>query len=181
MAGPSPPATGDLNRDGRLDLIVASDSTGSVSVFLGTGAGGLADPVSYAAGGNPNFVVVADMDGDGKLDVASSNAADESVSVLLGRGDGTLAAAVAYPAASPRSLAASDLDGDGKLDLIVPGDQSLTVLTNAGAGTFQAGRRFDSCGRASSVVATDVNGDGRPDLVVGHADGGLCLLLNTSR
>lgn len=181
VTGPSPPATGDLNRDGRLDLIVASDSTGRVSVFLGTGAGGLADPVSYAAGGNPNFVVAADLDGDGKLDVASSNAADESVSVLLGRGDGTLAAAVAYPAASPRSLAASDLDGDGKLDLIVPGDQSLTVLTNAGGGTFQVGRRFDSCGRASSVVATDVNGDGRPDLVVGHADGGLCLLLNTSR
>jgi len=80
-------ALGDLNGDGKLDIVVAntgSDNDGSVSVLLGRGDGTFADSVDYPVGGFPNAVVVGDLNADGKLDVII---ADSGKSVLLGKGD----------------------------------------------------------------------------------------------
>src|SRR5687768_14131520 len=44
-------ATGDLNGDGRLDLVVANEGVGTVAVLLGTGTGSFGAPASYAVGG----------------------------------------------------------------------------------------------------------------------------------
>jgi hypothetical protein len=64
---PSALASGDWNRDGRLDLAVANRGSKDVSILLGDGAGGFAaatgSPVSVA--GTPIDVAVADLDHDG--------------------------------------------------------------------------------------------------------------------
>lgn len=74
-------ASGDVNRDGKLDLIAvnaASDATspleaGGVSVLLGNGLGGFAPATRYLAGPSPTAVATGDFNRDGRLDLAVAN------------------------------------------------------------------------------------------------------------
>jgi hypothetical protein len=177
-------AVGDLNRDGKPDLVVANrnDTTeGTVGVLLGNGDGTFQPVVTYASGGPGTFsVAIADVNSDGKPDVLIVN--DHSgVGVLLGNGDGTVQTVVTYPSGllTAFDMAAADVNADGKPDLIVVGfflnvsDQlwvsAASVLLGNGNGTFQTPTIYPSGGYAPPGVAVaDVNGDGKPDIVVAN-------------
>lgn len=86
---PSSIALGDLNGDGKLDIVVANADSNTVSVLLGKGDGTLGPRSSYAAGNRPFSVTIGDLNGDRKLDLVVANTDSNTVSVLLGNGDGT--------------------------------------------------------------------------------------------
>jgi hypothetical protein len=79
-------AAADFNRDGKVDLAVASSGTDSVEVLLGNGDGTFQTALSYPAGTGPVFVIAADFNGDSVVDLALSNTTANQVSVLLGTG-----------------------------------------------------------------------------------------------
>jgi hypothetical protein len=137
-------ATGDLNGDGRLDLVVAEYSGGSVGVLLNTGGGTFAPVVHYAVerpspdppSSYPVAVAVGDLNGDRIPDLAVANSGSGTVSVLLNAGDGTFTLAAEYalgPSAAPVSVVVDDLNGDGRLDIAVAdlGSDAVSVLLNA--------------------------------------------------
>jgi len=74
-------AAGDFNRDGKMDLAVASSglsdpitlsaSNGNVSVLLGRGDGTFKVPVNYSSGISPQAVVVGDLNNDGDAILSS--------------------------------------------------------------------------------------------------------------
>src|SRR4029077_9673154 len=146
-------AVGDVNGDGKMDLIVSNQcarsnncTNGSVSVLLGNGDGTFQAALSYGSGGQYTFSVAAeDVNGDGRPDLLVSNeCADNtcgngSVGVLLGNGDGTFHAAVSYGTGGQYaySVAVGDVNGDGKPDLVVAHQLSVAVLLGNGDGTFQ--------------------------------------------
>src|SRR5215469_6335377 len=66
-------AVGDFNGDGRADLAVANEGSGTVSVLLGNGDGTFQAAVNYAVGTTPGSVAVGDFNGDGKADLAVTN------------------------------------------------------------------------------------------------------------
>src|SRR5262249_22345730 len=75
--------TGDVNGDGKADLVTVNHNSNSVSVLLGNGDGSFQAAQSFPAGGvdtSPNAVAVGDFNGDGRLDLVTAN---YSVSVLL--------------------------------------------------------------------------------------------------
>jgi hypothetical protein len=177
---PSSVAVGDLNGDGKLDLVVANFDAGKISVLLGQGNGKFATPVDYLVGKQPAFVVVGDVNGDGKLDVVVANGADGTLSVLLGNGNGTLQNAATYRAVpDPVYVVMVDLNGDGKPDLAIAGNASKTVavLLNDGTGNFSKPVPYN-IGRASqSLAIADFDGDGHLDLTSANADGTVSILL----
>jgi hypothetical protein len=163
--------TGDLDVDGKLDLVMASAYDSTVSVLLGNGDGTFLPQTTYATGGYPVSVATAHLDGDATPDLAVANLRSNTVSVLLGNGDGTFGARTDFAAGSgPRSVAIADLNGDALPDLAVANAHSRTVsvLAGVGDGKFGERREFAAGDDPSSVAIADLNRDGHPDLAVAN-------------
>src|SRR3989442_3755830 len=189
---PSSVVVGDVNGDGKPDLLVGNFylgngnySRGSVGLLLGNGDGTFQGPVSFDSGGEYAYgVALGDINGDGKLDLlvanfcADSTCASGGVSVFLGKGDGSFQPVVTYGSGglNSYSVAVGDVNADGKPDLLVTnyyagnGNYSsgtVGVLLGNGDGTFQAAVSYGSGGVGPfSLAVWDVNGDGKPDLPV---------------
>ncbi|MGD0038316.1 MAG: FG-GAP-like repeat-containing protein, partial [Bacteroidota bacterium] len=75
----------DMDGDGKLDLVVADQSSSSVSVYKNIGSSGnisFAAKVDFGTGNNPMGIVLSDVDGDGKPDILVTNQNSNTVSVL---------------------------------------------------------------------------------------------------
>src|SRR5262249_53922633 len=118
-------AIGDIDGDGKADLISANLGSNTISVFRNTASSGtinsssFASKVDFTAGTSAYNVTVCDIDGDGKLDVLASNYGAATVSVFRNTAvsgtitSGSLAAKMDFTAGSgPLNVVASDLDGD---------------------------------------------------------------------
>jgi len=193
--GPSKVVLGDLNADGKPDLVVSNFLTNTVSVLLGNGDGTFQAPRQYVIGdvkttftpgSDTNFLAfrqrrdltLADFNRDGIPDVVVTNYDSGDVSVLLGRGDGTFQAQRRFNATpNPLGLDVGDLNNDGKLDLVAidstPSDKpnNITVLLGRGDGTFEPEQQpflqVPDVLFLANVRLADFNNDGRLDLAVG--------------
>ena len=113
----SPLATADLNRDGRLDMVVGhGDVFGAVAVFLGNGDGTFTQKQDVQTFDKPRDVQVADLNKDGVPDIVVANG---RVSVLLGRGDGTFSARQDFAVGGALQAVIGDFNRDGAPDIAV--------------------------------------------------------------
>lgn len=180
---------GDLNGDGKPELVTAncSNSGNDITVYTNNGDGTFTAGVYYngAASGGTNSgpadvyteaVTIADVNGDGKADIIAVNDDSSDVTVLLGNGDGTVnVPTVGFAVAgwSNTPAVVGDFNGDGLADIIVADDNfSFAYLKGYGDGTFRASRDYYAATNAYSwtygIATGDFNGDGHPDFVIGN-------------
>jgi hypothetical protein len=177
-AGKVAVAIGDVDTDGKPDLVTASVDADTISVGLNGGdvtrCPGTRVSDEFQTGRAPLALALRDLNGDGKRDVVTANYEAGTLSVLLNKGDGTFAVHVEYPTGGPpTSVAVGDLNGDHMPDIATTSSSAgaVSVRVNRGRGTF--GPRHDyrtNGGHPSSVAIADLNSDGRPDLAVANED-----------
>jgi photosystem II stability/assembly factor-like uncharacterized protein len=175
---------GDIDRDGRPDLVIANYNNNTFSVFHNVGAPGtisFAPNVDFVTGANPHAVAMGDLDGDGKPDIAVAN--DKANSFSVYRNTSTIGSITTGSFANKVDFAApwglvdlmiGDLDGDGKPDLVATtgATQVLTLYQNTatpgniGAGSFATGVACPTISGTGSGTMGDLDGDGKPDIVL---------------
>jgi hypothetical protein len=177
-------AVGDVNGDGRADIVTGAGSGGgpAVRAFDGRNLNMLRDFYAY----DVNFrggvsVAVGDVNGDGRADIVAGagSGGGPAVRAFDGRNGAMLYSFYAYDVnfRGGVSVAVGDVNGDGRAD----------IVTGAGSGGGPHVRVFDGRSRTLldgfyaydvnfhggvSVAVCDVNGDGYFDIITGAGGGG---------
>jgi hypothetical protein len=188
--------TADVNKDGKLDLLVGVTEGGAVTVLLGNGDGTFQFATSLATGIWLTGIVVGDVNGDGQADIVVTvvNAPNPlpqccnppgiipgSVMVFLGEGNAAFGGSSFTSNAGvanslPIAITTADFNGDGKLDLAFVNsgqtgsslDNTVSVLLGKGDGTFQPQMTFATGVLPADLQVGDFNADGKVDLAVAN-------------
>jgi hypothetical protein len=192
--GPTSIATGDLDLNNTLDLVVGVQA--GVSILRGNGSGGFSVETPLGAGTDPQAVVICpvpsgqngcatDVDQDGIPDIIVGNGGGNSVSILYGRPGGTYDRAVSLPVdGAVTFMVVQDLNKDSFVDIAAgsrsTGKVTIFIQDRNDPRSFAAIASFTVGVAPTAMVAGDFNGDGAPDLAVtsGGTSGRLTLFLN---
>lgn len=172
-------AIGDLNGDGKVDLVVSDSCTGPtpsvrVSVFSGDGTGSFPQPtMTETSGSARRSLLIRDVDQDGHPDVL---VADLETVIFKNMGDGLLGPPTRHPLGM--NIQVADMDGDGRPDLVGQVND-LLIAFNRGDGTFAEPITVAPC--RSSLAVGDLNGDGRPDIACELESRGVQVLMNSGK
>ena len=183
---PQSMALGDVNGDGKLDLVIKSvsflDSDAfQVGVLLGNGDGTFQAPLLGAAQpGGSGDLALGDFNNDGRLDAAVADqlgASTGNLSVFAGNGDGTFQPLIRLDLLTggndPFGVAAADLNGDGLVDLVAANASSSTVgvlLNTSPPAAAAATTTTLSTSTRDRRLRADGFADGHRDLQGGGAD-----------
>ncbi|HTP08020.1 MAG TPA: VCBS repeat-containing protein, partial [Anaerolineae bacterium] len=172
-------AFGDVNNDGKPDMIVAGGN--GIVVYLGDGAGnwnGTGFSTGLPVAGQYWHVILADFNRDGKLDIAASQSSPGPVGGWVGDGAGNWTAWTGLPSGTYEGIAAADVNKDGHPDLIVAGGapvyQGIRVFLSTGA-SFSETTPITTTGQYYDVAADYVDSDSSVDVAAAGqgATGGL--------
>jgi len=182
---------GDINRDGRLDVLGTATKAGLVVWYENPGNPATAQWKKHVIDetGRPAHGHLVDMDGDGDLDfVMAAGMAEKmggsAITPVVHQvawyenvgtpGDGSVwkKHVIAEPFEEGFEAVAADLDGDGRMEVIATGwgpHGRVVWFDNAGdpRGAWTAHVIKENWTAANQVVIADFDGDGRPDIAAG--------------
>ncbi|WP_211217440.1 FG-GAP-like repeat-containing protein, partial [Segetibacter koreensis] len=200
--GPSYSAIGDLDKDGKPDIVITARGSERISILRNTSTTAnisFASKLDFTIGANsePFACAMGDLDGDGKVDIIVGNRGVGYISLFRNTstpGHISLASRVDINISedkTPNGISIGDLNGDGEPDIVVAGFGNnfapawISILQNKsiiGSLLFEKHIDFFTGGAGChSASITDLDGDGKPDLVTdNYWDGILSVLKNTS-
>lgn len=186
---PGPIVTGDFDKDGDLDIVIANIDDGTVQLLKNDGAGIFTAGPATSVGGPGSFPVAmaaGDLNLDGAPDLAVVNKlpapADGRLRVLLNQGDGTFMPIAnnidvgVEPVSVAIGLIGKVGTGNDELpDLLIANQASdnVNAFINQGVagGLFQdssGGGKYTLgvCAKPTSVKVFDTDGNGNDDLII---------------
>lgn len=180
---------GDLNGDGRLDVVLCTTLLGeafqpaAVTVLLGEPTSVSPDfqlPQHYPRSSLAMEIELSDLDLDGDMDVVMACREGNSLSVFENDSTGqlTLASEHLFPLLPhPYSVAIGDLDENGIPDLILGTWMTRSLIPFLGTGNLQFSREQEievgqlGWGIMHRIVLHDMDEDGHLDVVVPFSSG----------
>ena len=169
---------GDVNGDGRPDIVVAVNGTldQDVAVLLQNADGSFAAPTYLATGTvwGATAIAIGDINGDGRADiVATTGGNSPTFFAAFYQGAGGVLGPSTHVATydSPAAVSVADLNGDGRLDVVVShfGWGSVSVYLQSSSGVLEAEQRFSApygSPLPGQMAVGDFNADGRADIVI---------------
>jgi outer membrane protein assembly factor BamB len=177
----SSPAVGDVNGDGKQEVVIAS---GDVRALLCFGTDGKELWRVKAENPIPSSPALADLDGDGKLE-ALIGTNDKALWCVDGAGNVRWKAPL-EDNVGDSAATACDLDGDGKPEILVGADSIVYCFDAQGKERWRYAmlplRDQKEAPKIQAPLACgDADGDGKPNIVLGASDGSVRCLDDNGR
>ncbi|MBX2898763.1 MAG: VCBS repeat-containing protein [Cyclobacteriaceae bacterium] len=194
--GPIGIEVGDVDGDGKRDVIVMNHAQGTVAVFRNASTPGTISlqakvdfPISSASGLR---ITLFDIDRDGKSDLIVTSTTN-IVSILRNTSNvgiidaSSFATRIDFPTGTnPTTHSIGDIDGDGNPDIVVSNLQSntISILRNTstpGSISLAPQITLPAGNLPNDVALADFDGDGKTDMVVpSQGTNSIYIFRNTS-
>lgn len=171
---------GDINGDGKSDIITTNLEGDNVTILLGDSKGGFKQSTGspFPCGDSPFNFAIGDVNKDGKPDLAIVNSPSsatrpgkDGLTILLGNGTGgfkTMTGSSFATGKIPNRVAIGDVNGDVVADIAVssPDGNNITLFLMSSKGTVASSSTIVVGGKPKGLAIRDLNGDGKADIVI---------------